>query len=206
LRGRRIGRLKDGAALSEVTVSDHSPSGLRLLVVDDNRDVADSFALLLGMWGHEVRVAYDGASGLAAAREWHPDCLISDISMPRMDGYEVARAVRSDPTLSDTKLVAVSAFSDHRHVARMKEVGFEYRLTKPPLPDKLKEVLTMIEHVKELADKTKELAARNVELAGETKELLSEVKEELKEVKQDVRELKQEVRELKADRVDESST
>jgi CheY-like chemotaxis protein len=149
---------------------------------------------------YEVRVAYDGRDGLHAARAWVPDCVISDISMPEMDGYALARAVRANPALADVKMVALSAFSDTQHARHAAEAGFDYRITKAGDTRELLELLQMIEKIKEIADQTQELAKRNVELAGQTKELLQEVKEEVKEVKQEVRELKKELRELKDER------
>src|SRR3954452_8917386 len=96
---------------------------LRILIVEDHRDAADTLAILLNLWGHEVRVAYDGHAGLQAAREWVPDCLISDISMPGMDGYELARQVRQDEAIGSTKLIALSAFSDAEHARKVLEAG-----------------------------------------------------------------------------------
>jgi CheY-like chemotaxis protein len=174
--------------------------GTRVLIVDDNRDAADSLAYLLQLQRYDVRVAYDGPSGLRAAHEFAPDCLISDINMPGLDGYELARAVRAEPALANVKLVALSAFSGDDHARRAAEAGFDYRVTKAGEPQEILEVLRMIEQIKELATKTQELAKQNVELAGETKELLQEVKEEIKEVKEDVKQLKKEVKELKEEK------
>jgi len=172
---------------------------LRVLIVDDNRDAADSLASLLQLLDYEARVAYDGLSGLRATQEYAPDCLISDISMPGLDGYALARAVRADPALAGVKLVALSAYVDERHVRRAEESGFEYCLGKGASPSELMEVLRMIEDIRNLAVETQRLAIQNVALAGQTKELLQEVKEEVKEVKEEVRELKAEVQELKAE-------
>jgi two-component system OmpR family response regulator len=181
-------------------------SALRILIVDDNRDAADSLATLieLGAPGssrseirYEVRVAYDGAEGLRVAREFLPDCLVSDIRMPGLDGYALARAVRGEPALAGVKLVALSAYSDAEHVRCATEAGFDYRLTKANHVRELLEVLKMIEEIKGLAARTRELAERNVDLAGQTKELLEEVKEDVRELKQDVAELKQDLKEFK---------
>lgn len=173
---------------------------LRVLVVDDNVDAADSLTCLLEIYQFEARAAYDGTDGLRVAREFVPDCLISDIKMPGLDGYALARAIRADPNLTNIKLVALSAYSGEEHARRAAEAGFDYRLTKATDAHKLLEVLRMIEDIKKLALKTQELAAQNVDLAGQTKDLLQEVKEDIKEVKQEVRELKNEVRELKSER------
>ncbi len=173
-----------------------SPS-LRVLVVDDNQDAADSLAYLLQRYNYEARVAYDGRAGLQAARASAPDCLISDIGMPGLDGYALARAVRADPSLAKVTLVALSAYSGEEHNRKAVEAGFEYRVTKGSDPAELLEVLRMIEQIKNLATKTQELAKENLDLAGQTRDLLKEVKEDVREVKQEVKELKQEVKDLR---------
>src|SRR5262245_21618150 len=153
----------------------------------------------------DVRVAYSGAEGLRIAREFVPDCVISDISMPDLDGYALAQAVRNDPVLAGVKLVALSAYSDAEHIRRANEAGFDYRLMKANEVEELLEVLAMMEEIKELATRTRELAEQNVDLAGQTKELIQEVKEEVQELKQDVAELKQDVKDLKDQRGDGST-
>ena len=69
----------------------------RLLVVDDNRDAAESMSMLLQMWGHEVAFAYDGPSALETAEQWQPEAVFLDIGLPGMDGYEVAARLRALP-------------------------------------------------------------------------------------------------------------
>jgi CheY-like chemotaxis protein len=184
---------------------------LRVLIVDDNVDHADSLATLVELWGHTPAVAYDGAAGLRAARERRPDCLILDINMPGLDGYTLAQEVRREPGLEQAKLVAVSAYSHADHARRAETAGFDYRLVKPAAPGELENLLTMIEALLKLAEKTEELARTNAEsaerteaaarkaesVAGEAKDLLKEVKAGLDEVKQEVQEIKQEVREVK---------
>jgi CheY-like chemotaxis protein len=117
---------------------------LRLLIVDDNQDAADSLVMLLRMWGHEARAAYDGATALKAACDFHPDCVLLDISMPGMDGYEVARALRSQPQLSGMCLVALSAFSSEDHRRRANEVGIDQCLVKPANAAGLNELLIIL--------------------------------------------------------------
>jgi CheY-like chemotaxis protein len=169
---------------------------LRILIVDDNRDAADTLAALVGMWGHETRVAYDGETGFLAATEHQPDCLLLDITMPGLNGYEVARRVRAESTLAATRLVALTARLDPE---RASKAGFDYHLTKPADLGELRRVLEMMEEITRLAKTTEQLARQNVNLAGQTKELLQEMKQEVKEVRQEVQEVKQEVQELKAE-------
>ncbi|HJZ56962.1 MAG TPA: response regulator [Gemmataceae bacterium] len=169
---------------------------LRILIVDDNRDAADTLAALIGMWGYETRVAYDGEAGLCAAREQPPDCILLDIAMPRMHGYELARRVRAESELSATRLVALTASLDPKRAA---EAGFDHQLTKPADLGELRRVLEMLEQITRLAETTERLARQNVDLASQTKDLLQEVKQEVEEVRDEVREVKQEVRELKAE-------
>jgi DNA-binding response OmpR family regulator len=168
-----------------------------VLVVDDNRDAADSLCILLTMWGFNARAAYDGAAGLEAVRAEPPDCLVLDINMPGLDGFALARAVRGQPGLERVKLIALTANSDEEHARRVREAGFDHYLVKPAPPGEIERILTMLDQVIRLASKTEELARQNVALAGETKELLQEVKQDIREVKEEVRELKEELRDVK---------
>jgi CheY-like chemotaxis protein len=169
----------------------------RVLVVDDNRDQADTLAALTGMWGYEVRTAYDGASALAAAERFEPDLWVIDIGMPRMDGYALARTVRQRPDLPPARLLALTAWSGETYKRQAREAGFDQYLTKPADPDDLKRMLTMLAQALKLAERTEALAQQNVELARETRELLMEVKDELKEVRDELRDVKDELREVK---------
>ena len=103
----------------------------RVLVVDDNHDAANALKLLLENDGHEVRVAFDGASGLALAREYRPDYLLLDIGLPRINGYDIAASLRSDASLADMKIVAVTGYGQVHDRARTAAVGFDHHLTKP---------------------------------------------------------------------------
>jgi PAS domain S-box-containing protein len=103
----------------------------RVLVVDDNQDAANALKLLLELDGHEVRVANDGVSGLALAREYKPDYLLLDIGLPRLNGYDIAARVRADPLLKDTTIVAITGYGQLHDRARTAAVGFDYHLTKP---------------------------------------------------------------------------
>jgi CheY-like chemotaxis protein len=113
------------------------PLGLRVLVVDDNTDAADSLGELLGLVGAEVRVRYDGPAGLDAARDLRPQAGVLDIDMPGMDGCELARrlgeAAGSEPLL----LVAVTGVSDPAARERARAAGFALHLAKPAEPEEV---------------------------------------------------------------------
>ena len=81
---------------------------LRVLVADDNRDAADSMSLLVKMWGHEVRQTYDGAAALEMAAAYRPDVLLLDISMPKMDGCQLAKQLRRQTRFTETLLIAIT--------------------------------------------------------------------------------------------------
>jgi signal transduction histidine kinase/ActR/RegA family two-component response regulator len=106
-------------------------SARRILVVDDNKDAADSLAMVLGLLGAEVRTEYDGGSGLAAARAWSPSVVFLDIGMAHMDGHEVARRIRQDPNLARVQLVALTGWGQDKDRRDSKEAGFDHHLTKP---------------------------------------------------------------------------
>lgn len=185
---------------------EHAPSSagparrLRALVVDDNRDAADSLAELVRLWGYEARSACDPETGLAEAEAFRPDCFFLDIAMPKMDGYTLARELRQRPALGAARLIAVTAYAGDHHQRLAREAGFDHQLTKPADPAELKRILDMLAQALKLAERTEALAQQNVELARETRELLLEVKDELREVKDELREVKDELREVKEER------
>jgi PAS domain S-box-containing protein len=113
----------------------------RILVVDDNEDAANSLGMLLRLLGHEVRVAHGGRAGLDAARAEPPEVMLLDIGMPDMDGYQVARQVRSLPSGADVVLVALTGWGHDHDRRRSREAGFDLHLTKPVEPRALHEIL-----------------------------------------------------------------
>jgi len=123
------------------TASLPSLSGFRLLVVDDNKDAANSLALLLKLQGHEVRVAYSGAAALDIAASYRPDMILLDIGMPEMDGYEVARRLRQWPGFENVVLTALTGWGQQEDRRRAAEAGFNHHLVKPPEPKMLEGVL-----------------------------------------------------------------
>jgi two-component system CheB/CheR fusion protein len=123
--------------------SKHPPRPLRrrILVVDDNADVAGSLAMLLQLEGHEVHVAKDGPTALQVALADRPDIVFLDIGMPGMDGYEVARRFRRQPSLRGVVLVALTGWGQQEDRDRAKAVGFDHHLTKPVAPNVLYQLL-----------------------------------------------------------------
>jgi CheY-like chemotaxis protein len=111
---------------------------VRVLVVDDNRDVADSLAMLLRVWGHEPSVAYGGAEALLAAGRRRPDCVLLDLRMPGVNGYELAALLRRDEALSGVLLVAVSGHADEEAA---RAAGFDAVVNKTAGLDELRAVL-----------------------------------------------------------------
>jgi PAS domain S-box-containing protein len=103
----------------------------RVLVVDDNQDAAQALRLLLQGEGHDVKVALDGSAGLVMAREYRPEIVLLDIGLPKMNGYEIARLIRDDPTLKGTTLVAVTGYGQMHDRARASASGFDHHMVKP---------------------------------------------------------------------------
>jgi CheY-like chemotaxis protein len=106
-------------------------SSLRTLIVDDNRDAADSLAMLLRITGNEIRTAYDGLEALQAAKEFQPDVVLLDIGLPKMDGHEVAQQLRREPWGQRMCLIAVTGWSDEADRAKSRAAGFDHHLVKP---------------------------------------------------------------------------
>ncbi|QET01856.1 PAS domain S-box protein [Cupriavidus pauculus] len=110
---------------------------LRVVLVDDNRDAADSMAMLLEMSGHEVAVAYDGMEAVHAAARVRPDVALIDLAMPGMDGFAVIHALRGMPALSGTRYVALTGFGQASDRQQTQDAGFHAHLVKPVDLDKL---------------------------------------------------------------------
>jgi PAS domain S-box-containing protein len=113
----------------------------RILVVDDSRDTADTLARLLRQLGHEVGVAYEGPSACQAAVTLTPDVALLDLGLPGMDGYEVARRLRSEPSLDGVCLVALTGYGSESDRRKSEAAGFDAHLIKPVEFDALRRVL-----------------------------------------------------------------
>lgn len=103
----------------------------RILVVDDNRDTADSLALMLEALGHESRTAYDGAKAIALADEFRPDVILMDIGMPRFNGFQAAQRIRAQPWADRVVLIAITGWDRDEDRLCSKEAGFDAHLAKP---------------------------------------------------------------------------
>ncbi len=104
--------------------------GRRILLVDDNRDTTRLLSRLLGRRGHDVRVAYDGRTGLQAAQDFQPEVFILDIGLPEIDGYELARRFRAEG-FTENLIIALSGYAQENDRARAREAGFDHHFAKP---------------------------------------------------------------------------
>jgi DNA-binding response OmpR family regulator len=129
-------------AVVPAPTADAAPAAARqrVLVVDDNRDAADSLAMMLALSGHEVTTAHDGEGALQHRDAFDPDVVLLDIGMPGMNGYEVARRWREAGGMR-TLIVALTGWGQEDDKRRALEAGFDHHLTKPVDPDSLLAVL-----------------------------------------------------------------
>jgi CheY-like chemotaxis protein len=116
---------------------------LRILLVEDHVDSAESLAHLLRRRGHETHIARDGIEGLARARELRPDAVLLDIGLPGLDGFEVARRLREQADADGTLLVAVSGYGQETDRRRAAAAGFDHHLVKPVRLDELSRILAL---------------------------------------------------------------
>jgi PAS domain S-box-containing protein len=132
--------MRTGSPRERAATARGAPVRRRVLVVDDNRDAAETLALLVETFGHEAEVAFDGPSAVAQARVRAPDVVLCDIGLPGMSGYEVAQALRAaDP--DGLQLIAVSGYAQPEDLKRAAEAGFDALVPKPPDPEKIERLL-----------------------------------------------------------------
>jgi CheY-like chemotaxis protein len=124
-----------------------SPSSIgkrrRVLIVEDNRDSAESLRMLLDLSGYEVEVAHTGRAGVEAAARFRPHVVVCDIGLPELDGYGVARALRQRPETADVRLIAVTGYGRTEDIEKARRAGFNEHLTKPVDPQELLEQLVV---------------------------------------------------------------
>jgi PAS domain S-box-containing protein len=127
--GARAAAPLESADGDQETICDVRPT--RILVVDDNRDAADSLATMLRMTGHQTETAYDGQEAIQAAATFRPQVVLLDIGLPSMNGYEAARHIREQPWGKGMALIALTGWGQEEDKRRALEAGFDYHLTKP---------------------------------------------------------------------------
>lgn len=113
----------------------------RVLVVDDDPDGAEMVAEMLAGWGFQTQFALDGPSAIALAKVFLPELILLDVGLPDMDGYEVARQLRREASLSTVKLAAVTGYSGPEREAQAREAGFDHYIVKPIEPSALRPLL-----------------------------------------------------------------
>jgi CheY-like chemotaxis protein/two-component sensor histidine kinase len=111
--------------------------GARVLIVEDNRDAADTLRMILELQHYEVSVACSGPDGVRAAIDWGPDAVLCDIGLPGMDGYAVARALRHNPRTRSARLIAITGYGKDADRQRAKDSGFDDHIVKPADPEVL---------------------------------------------------------------------
>jgi CheY-like chemotaxis protein len=114
---------------------------LRVLVVDDHRASADTLAMLVRIWGHNVRKAYDGAAALELAFKYRPDMILLDIMMPEISGRDLALRIRQQACLKKCLLIAITGCTDERQRLHCLEAGVDLFLIKPVTPHTLQSLL-----------------------------------------------------------------
>jgi DNA-binding response OmpR family regulator len=112
-----------------------------VLIIDDDRDTADSLQIFLQHAGHRVRVAYDGARGGEAARVETPDVIVLGLGLPTEDGFQTARRLRREPALASITLIALSGYGGDEDRQRCRDAGFDYHLVKPVEAELMLEVV-----------------------------------------------------------------
>jgi len=117
---------------------------LRILLVEDNLDAAESFAMLLQLDGHQVQIAHDGLSALRAAQTFTADVAFLDIGLPNMDGYELAGYLRKMPSFQRVVLVALTGYAQDHDKAQARQAGFDHHLTKPVDPERVRALLAQL--------------------------------------------------------------
>ena len=134
----------ESAAQEATTAETIVPLGLHVLLVDDNRDVAHSTAVLLRAAGCNVDVAYDGEEAIRSAQALHPDVVLLDLGLPKLDGYQVAEQIRADRSNGGSLIIALSGYGQDEHRLRSKRAGFDYHIVKPIEPTALTGLLASL--------------------------------------------------------------
>jgi CheY-like chemotaxis protein len=121
----------------EQSVQPATPRRMRVLVVDDSRDSADSMRMLLDASGQDARAVYDGVSALEIAESFRPEVILLDIGMPSMDGYQVVRALRARDYVPSPVIAALTGWGQDSDKKKARDAGFDHHFTKPVSADEL---------------------------------------------------------------------
>jgi PAS domain S-box-containing protein len=135
--------------LADVEKSAVTRSSLRIQIVDDNRDAADSLAMMLTIMGNETRTAYDGQEGVELAGEFRPDVLLFDIGLPKLNGYEACRLIRQQPWGGKVVMIAVTGWGQEEDRQRSYDAGFDHHMVKPVDPSSLMTLLSELSGAKQ---------------------------------------------------------
>jgi PAS domain S-box-containing protein len=114
---------------------------LRVVIVEDNRDAAESLRLLLEVLGYETRVAHSGTEGLRTAVAWRPDAVLSDVGLPGLNGWDLAAQLRRHPATAGALLVGISGYGTDEDLLRARAAGFDHYLVKPADPNAIRRIL-----------------------------------------------------------------
>jgi DNA-binding response OmpR family regulator len=147
LAGQRAPAARDAPVVSASRQAVH-----RILVVDDNRDAAESLAEILRLVGNDVATAFDGAAAVSAAEQFEPDVVLLDLGMPTLDGYAAARAIRNGAAGTRMTLIAVTGWGRDTDRQRTHEAGFDQHLVKPVDPAALLAYLSSLGRSAQAAD------------------------------------------------------
>jgi PAS domain S-box-containing protein len=143
----RLPLIGDAEPAEETAPSRQTAGGgasLKILIVEDNKDGAQTLAKLLSFMGHHVRIAYNGQEALDIVDSVQPDVIFLDIGLPGMNGFEVARRMRRHANLQDAMLIAMTGYGQAQDVDRSREAGFDHHLVKPVAPEVLRKLLDSV--------------------------------------------------------------
>jgi len=140
----RLPTVAANGAVKQAQEGERTMKRYRMLVVDDNRDSAESLALLLKLTGHDTRTALDGEAAIREAAENQPDVVLLDIGMPKLNGYDACRRIRSEPWGRDMILIAQTGWGQDDDRRRTEEAGFDGHVVKPVDPDDLIRMVTRL--------------------------------------------------------------
>jgi CheY-like chemotaxis protein len=139
-----VGESPEEQAVAQDAGNFAGPKRLKVLVVDDNHDVADTCSMLIELSGHQVQIAYTGKDAIAVAERFRPQVIFTDIGLPDIDGYEFAQAIRATPWGNAAALVAVTGWGTEERQRQSVAAGFSHHLTKPIDPRTIESLLTSL--------------------------------------------------------------